>query len=323
MLSRDTSVDDSALAGGAANEKPMEPDLDFSAPLPVGEPKPKPTGLPMLPLPPPPPKTNGLLGEPKELEEADFTGVDVPKGDGAGLSLLSSLPSSCLSVVLLILPNRLDVFAEAEFRPKREVPLLLEEPLREKGSEGAASFVGKAKGLLFSAEALSAGGVPNEKVDLGGAAEDADDVSGCVGADDADGNLKLDDWLPLAAVASGPTEKLPPKEVEDEDAAAGRKPAKLVGGAGIVGSLGAELGAKLVPKANEEDGTAGGTADADAPLTAGEVDARADLSSYSCCTDILCFLYCSSTPAMSKKGSDSMAFETVDKKEVFRPRREV
>lgn len=194
MPSRDTSVDDSALAGGAANENPMEPDLDCSAPLPVGEPKPKPTGLPMLPLPPPP-KTNGLVGDPKELEEeADFTGVDVPKGDGAGLSL-SSLPSSCLglSAALLILPNRLDVFGEAEFRPKREVPLLLEEPLRENGSEGAASFAGKAKGLLFSVEALSEGGVPNEKEGFGGAAEDADNVSDCVEADDVDGNLKLDD----------------------------------------------------------------------------------------------------------------------------------
>ena len=122
---------------------------------------------------------------------------------------------------------------------------------------------------------------------------------------------------------SGPTEKLPPKEVEDEDAAAGRKPAKVVGGAGMVGGLSAALGAELVPKANEEDGTAGGTADTDDPLTAGEADSRVDLSSYSRCTDSLCFLYCSSTSAMSKKGSDSTALETVDRKEVFRPRREV
>lgn len=134
------------------------------------------------------------------------------------------------------------------------------------------------------------------------------------GAGGADGKLKGEEAAADAAMLGvKPVPGAGAAELAGADGAG--KPAKVDGGTSVV----AEVEVVGLPNENGAAELAGLLA----ALGALRVVDREDFPSYSFCTDIRCLLYCSTRSTTSTKGSDSMAFETAERKDVLSPRREV
>lgn len=326
-------------AGGAPKEKPANfgaeaVPLDSASGVRGGLPKPKPTGLPMLPAVAP--KVNGadfdagggvLKLNPPPL----FVGVEV----SAGLSEpnVRPPPKILLDVLVVVGFSASFSFSSLSFE---------------------LSLVGVVKRLLEkidgdAADELSAGlpdgkenevededeedGAPNVKADLGGAAEELPPEV----ADD-EPNVKEDVF-----VRSMEGLKPPAVLVEEEDAAGAAgagNPANPDGGAGIAGGalLSEPDGASgFAPKLNGLLGAAGGIgavvpalvpndkADValdDAAAGVGDGETFLISCSYSSLTFDRKDLYCSSTVARSRNGSESTDLVIASTNDTLRPRRE-
>lgn len=188
----------------------------------------------------------------------------------------------------------------------------------------------------------AAGDAPNAKADFNGGVDSASfDIKGVV-------DLKREEEaVPPANPDDGDDEVTPAGlESEDVNVAAGKlnrddlvpdaervgvKPGKpLAGAAELKTADGAEkpvrfvdmvVGAEVagLPKESGAAGMEGLVGRVEALCVVG----WDDLPSYSCWTEIRCFLYCSSMFATSTKGSDSIALETAESNDELSPRREV
>jgi hypothetical protein len=197
------------------------------------------------------------------------------------------------------------------------------------------------KGSVLAVEP-AAGDAPNAKADFNEGIDSASfDKKGVV-------DLKREEEeVPPANPDDGDDEVTPAGlGSEDADVAAGKlkgdgfvpdaervgvKPVKpLAGAAELKAADGAEKLAKLVGVVvgAEEAGLPKESGAAGMEGLVGRVEALCvvgwdDLPSYSCWTEIRCFLYCSRMSATSTKGSDSIALETAERNEELSPRREV
>ena len=287
-----------------------------------GLPKLKPMGLPMLPVDPNP---NGF--EDELAPNSDLVGVDVD-----GLSPAVKPPLNTLDV------NEVVVFV-ASFSSFELIPLKrLLEKIEGVAFESAGLLGGSPKVKAFLDVAVG----PRLNADLGGA--------GAASLLD-DGGPKVNVFDPDPEESSLGT-KPPVVLVAVDDDEVGRvKAEKPEGGAGIVAAgllstaaaafgpkvnpelvveeFCSELATGMPPKLKGLAGGAGGCAVLRAPKEtddAFETAAAAELaflitSSYSFLAFDLRDLYCSSTSAMSRKGSESTAFVMASTNDTLSPRR--
>ena len=329
------------------------PDLDPAPSSGVlgGLPNPNPTGFPMLPAltaPNPALKSEGLPGEADPNVNAgcfslslSFSGVvapvlvPVPKGveeedepvpkmeTGAdGLSASLALPKIEDALVLVEDELKRGDGAAVEDEPNIELEEgAAEEPKRD-GVEEDVVLLDPPNPL--NVELLEGG--PNLNALVGGADgaevevevdEGAPKVNAGFGASVEDDSAAFEEGAKLNGVPSAaglPESNFgvnPPEagveDVEDEDTEG--NPAKPLGAAGIEKDAGGFGGSDTLGGAVKE-------------LVGAEVmlDAGLDFPSKSDFTETRRLLYRSSNSATSTKGSDSIAFETAERKEIFRPR---
>lgn len=324
------SADLASAVGGAPNEKPPNLDVDAAglgsaSGVFGGLPKPKPTGLPMLPAAL---NVNGVdLGGGvlvlKLKAPLPFVGVEV---NGVSLSVPNARPPP--NVLPAVEGLSASLFSSMLFEPSVAgvVKRLLEKIDGVAADEGSVSLLdGKAKEVEDDED-----GPPNVKADLSGAAEEL-----LPEAAEGEPNAKEDDL-----VRSKEGLNPPAVLVEDDGAAGGMNPVKFVGGAGIAGgglSAGFDGAKGFAPKLNGVLGATGGASVVGVALdpnvkpdvvldgaAAGVDDGEIFLTScsYSSLTFDRKDLYCSSTVARSRNGSESTALVIAFTNDTLRPRRE-
>lgn len=283
------------------------------------------------------PKENGLLSLSfsgvvfvvvPDVEEVPLKGLKdeeplVPKNEtGAGLSASLSLPASLSLVVSFgavlapkVEPPKSDG-EEFDDEPKRDVDGADEpEPKREGAEvEGVTEDLPNEKAFELVED-----GAPKEKADVGAVVlvfelEDEPNVKGDLDASEevsdvaGFGGAKLNGLPSVEALLESTFGTKPPGGVVEEVVdARGLKPANPLGAAGIAND-GADAGldasgAVVVDELAEAFGVVFG------------FSSRPDF------TEIRRALYRSKRSATSTNGSDSIAFETADRKEALRPRR--
>ena len=344
---------------GEPKEKPMLPALGEGVPSaagPAATPNTNGGGVAVDVAEPKPPKgeDDGLAGEPNVVAPNTLLG-----GDALSLSLSLSdsadLAPNILPELVVVSPKSFapggmlsengaePKGAEADLSFSLSFPSVVDDVSDPKSTDDFGgppnNDVLELGWLLPKGEALEVvladADAPNENVDFDGRAESASfDVRNTAGlkaedeaavnapkgdveaagaglvSEGAGGNLKREE--PVTDAAGLGVKPVP--GAAELAVAGGALPEKLDGGTGIVAEV-------EVVDLSKENGAAKLTG-LGALGAFRAVDCEA-FPSYSRCTDIRWFLYCSNSSTTSMKGSDSMAFEIVERKDVLSPRREV